>query len=76
MGDSDTEKQVEQAFDQIFEALHAADANKLEGLLADRPGSVHIGSDPAEWWSKSQFVAMVKEALSAGGSQSEPSTTR
>ena len=69
MGDSDTEKQVEQAFDQIFEALHAADANKLEGLLADRPGSVHIGSDPAEWWSKSQFVAMVKEALSAGGSQ-------
>jgi ketosteroid isomerase-like protein len=69
MGDSDTEKQVEQAFDQIFEAIHAADANKLEGLLANRPGSAPIGSDPAESWSKSQFVAMVKEALSAGGSQ-------
>ena len=69
MGDSDTEKQVEQAFDQIFEALHATDAEKLDALLADRPGSIHIGSDPSESWTKSQFLAMIKEAMSAGGSQ-------
>ena len=69
MGNSDTEKQVQQAFDQIFEALHATDAERLEALLADRPGSIHIGSDPGEWWTKSEFVDMIKEALSAGGSQ-------
>ena len=37
MCDSDTEKQVEQAFDQIFEALHATDAEKLDALLAIGP---------------------------------------
>jgi hypothetical protein len=69
MGDSDTENEVEQAFDQIFDALHAADAEKLDALLADRPGSIHIGSDPGETWTKSQFLAAIKEALSAGGDQ-------
>jgi ketosteroid isomerase-like protein len=69
MGDSETEKEVEQAFDQIIEALHAADPEKLDALLADRPGSIHIGSDPGESWTKSQFLAMIKGAMSAGGSQ-------
>ena len=69
MGDSDTEKQVEQAFDEIFEALHATDAEKLDALLADRPGSIHIGSDPGESWTKSQFLDMIREAMSAGGGQ-------
>jgi ketosteroid isomerase-like protein len=69
MGDPDTEKEVEQTFDQILEALHAADAGKLDALLADRPGSIHIGSDPAEAWTKSQLLGMIKEAMSAGGSQ-------
>ena len=69
MGDSDTEKQVEQAFEQIVDALHATDAEKLAAALADRPGSLHIGSDPGESWTKSQFVDMIREAMSAGGSQ-------
>ena len=37
MDHADTEKQVQQAFDQIFEALHATDAERLEALLADGP---------------------------------------
>ena len=55
MSDSDTENQVEQAFEQIFDALHVADAEKLAEVLSDRPGSIHIGSDASEWWTKSQF---------------------
>ena len=55
MGDSETEKEVEQAFDQIIEALHAGDPEKLDALLADRPGSIHIGSDPGESWTNPNF---------------------
>ncbi len=69
MGDSDTAKQVEQAFEEIFDALHVTDAEKLAAVLADRPGSIHIGSDPGEWWTKSQFLDMIREAMSAGGGQ-------
>jgi ketosteroid isomerase-like protein len=69
MGDSDTEKQVEQAFEQIFDALHVTDAEKLAEVLSDRPGSLHIGSDPGESWTKSQFLDMIREAMSAGGGQ-------
>jgi ketosteroid isomerase-like protein len=69
MGESETEKQVEQAFEEIFDALHVADAEKLAAVLADRPGSIHIGSDAAESWTKSQFLDMVREAMSAGGGQ-------
>jgi ketosteroid isomerase-like protein len=69
MGDSDTENQVEQAFEQIFDALHVTDAEKLAEVLADRPGSIHIGSDPGESWTKSQFLDMIREAMSVGGGQ-------
>jgi ketosteroid isomerase-like protein len=69
VSDSDTEKQVEQAFEEIFDALHVTDAEKLAAVLADRPGSIHIGSDPAESWTKSQFLDMIREAMSAGGGE-------
>jgi ketosteroid isomerase-like protein len=69
MGDSDTEKQVEQAFEQIFDALHLTDAEKLAEVLSDRPGSIHIGSDPGESWTKSQFLDMIREAMSVGAGQ-------
>ena len=76
MGDSDTEKQVEQAFEQIFDALHVTDAEKLAEVLSDRPGSLHIGSDPGESWTKSQFLDMIREAMSAGGGQIRSSTMK
>lgn len=68
MTDSDDEKDIRAAIDRMTEALQAADAETLNSLLSDRPGSAHIGTDPAEWWTKEELVADVKSAMSVGGS--------
>lgn len=68
MTDSDVEKEIRAVIDRMTDALHAADAEKLDSLLSDRPGSAYIGTDPAEWWTKEELVADVKAAMSVGGS--------
>jgi ketosteroid isomerase-like protein len=68
MTDSDAEKEIRAVIDRMTEALLAADAEKLDSLLSDRPGSAHIGTDPAEWWTKEELVADIKAAMSVGGS--------
>lgn len=68
MTDSDDEKEIRAVIDSVTGALNAADAEKLDSLLSDRPGSAYIGSDPAEWWTKEEMVADIKAATSVGGS--------
>ncbi|MGA7834090.1 MAG: nuclear transport factor 2 family protein [Acidimicrobiales bacterium] len=68
MTDSDDEKAIRAVIDRMTEALQAADAEKLNSLLSDRPGSAFIGTDPAEWWSREELVADIKAAMAAGGS--------
>jgi ketosteroid isomerase-like protein len=68
MADS-AEKEIRDAVDQMSEALHAGDAAQLDSLLSDRSGTICIGTDPGEWWTKQQLVASIKEAMSVGDSQ-------
>ncbi len=69
MADSDAEKEVRALIDGMTEALHAGDGEKLNSLLSDRPGSIHIGTDADEWWTKQELVAGIREAMSVGESQ-------
>jgi ketosteroid isomerase-like protein len=66
---ADVEKEIQLVIERIVEALNTADAETLRSLLADRADSMHIGSDPKEWWTSGQLVDGVKEAMEAGGSQ-------
>jgi ketosteroid isomerase-like protein len=68
MTDSDDEKEIRAVVDRMTAALQAADAEEMNSLLSDRPGSKHIGTDPAEWWTKKELVADIKAATSVGGS--------
>ena len=69
MAEVEVEKEVRMVLDRIVDALNSADAVALASLLADLPGSMHIGSDPYEWWSKDQLVHGIEEAMAAGGTQ-------
>lgn len=65
---SDAETEVRAAVDSLTEALQQRDAQKLESLLSNRPGSMNIGSDPDEWWTKAELVAGIRQAMQAGAS--------
>ena len=69
MADPDVEKEVQLVTERIVEALNSSDAEALAPLLSDRVGSVHIGSDPQEWWTKQQLVDGIRTAMEAGGDQ-------
>ena len=69
MADPEVEKEVHLVTERIVEALNSGDAQALAPLLSDRVGSVHIGSDPQEWWTKQQLVDGIREAMEAGGDQ-------
>ena len=69
MSDTAAEQDIQAVIEAINEALRTADAQRLDSLLSDRPGCVHIGSDPSEWFSKDQLLAGVNEAMSAGDDQ-------
>jgi len=67
MADADVEKEVRLVVEGIVDALNAADATALAALLADRPGCMHIGSDPNEWWTKQELVDGIRQAMGSGG---------
>lgn len=69
MADPDVEKEVQLVTERIVEALNGGDAEALATLLSDRAGSMHIGSDPQEWWTKQQLLDGIREAMEAGGDQ-------
>lgn len=64
MSNHDAEQEVREVIDAMTEAMNSNDADKLEKLLADRPGSAYIGSDPDESWSKDEIVSEIREASS------------
>lgn len=68
MADSN-EKEIRAVIEQTIEALNEGDASKLDSLLSDRPGAIHIGTDPGEEWTKQKLLTSIKEAMSVGGSQ-------
>lgn len=69
MADSNASSEVQATIEEMTAALNDSDADTLESLLSDRAGSIHIGSDPDEWWTKDELVAGIREAMSVGGSQ-------
>ncbi len=68
MADSDASSEVQATIEEMTAALNAGDADRLESLLSNRAGCIHIGSDPDEWWTKDELVTGIREAMSVGGS--------
>ena len=69
MSDTAAEQDIRAVVEAINEALRTADAQRLDSLLSDRHGCMHIGSDPSEWFSKDQLLAGINEAMSVGDDQ-------
>lgn len=69
MANIDAEQAVRAVIEGVTEALRTGDAERLDSLLSDRPGSTHIGTDPGEWFSKAQLLAGINEAMSVGNDQ-------
>jgi uncharacterized protein (TIGR02246 family) len=69
MVDLDAEREIRAVIVDVNEALASADAERLDSLLSDRPGCVHIGSDTKEWFSKAQLLAGIQQAMSVGSDQ-------
>ena len=68
MTDSDDEKEIRAVIDRMIGACNGGDTEKLDSLLSDRSGSAHVGTDPADWWTKEEMVADIKAAMTVGGS--------
>jgi ketosteroid isomerase-like protein len=68
MTQTDDERAVRAVTDEITDALHGADAEKLDSLLSDLAGCTHIGTDPGEWWSKAKFLEEIGQAMGVGES--------
>ena len=68
MADS-AEQEIGAVIKKMMDALNEGDATKLDALLSDRPGAIHIGTDPSERWTKQQLLANIKEAMSVGGNE-------
>jgi len=63
------EKEIRSVIEETTDALNEGDATKLDLLLSDRSGAIHIGTDPGERWTKQQLLSNIKEAISVGGNQ-------
>ena len=57
-----TDSEIRTAIEQMVDALNAGDRTRLRALLAERPDSLHIGSDPNEWMTADEMV----ESLGGG----------
>jgi len=62
------EKEIRAVIDEMTGALNEGDATKLDSLLSDRPGAIHLGTDPRERWTKQQLLTSITQAMSVGGS--------
>ena len=62
MGRTEAEE-VRAVIGELIEAQNAGDAGRLRHLLSERPDAVHIGTDPAEWWTSKEIL----DAVGAGG---------
>jgi len=54
---------VRAAMAEMIDALNVGDAGRLSALLSQRPGAVHIGTDPDEWQTSKELL----EEVAAGG---------
>ena len=54
--------ELEAVVGRLFAAIDARDLPTVLNLLADEPGIVHIGTDPAEYWSSYREIARIFEA--------------
>lgn len=67
--------ELRQMMERFYAAMAASDTDWFTGALSPSPGTVAIGSDPAEWW---EGGAAVREACAAqleagmGGAVLEP----
>jgi ketosteroid isomerase-like protein len=69
MDETAAEQDIRGVIEGVIEALRSADARRLDSLLSDRPGCLHIGSDPIEWYSKAQILGGINESMSVGNDQ-------
>jgi ketosteroid isomerase-like protein len=50
---------VRAAIDEMIDALNTGDAGRLSAQLSQRPGAVHIGTDPDEWLTSKELLEEV-----------------
>jgi hypothetical protein len=56
MAEVTAEAQVRTTLEQMVAALNAGDRRQLGDCLSRRDVAVHIGTDPAEWWTSKDVV--------------------
>ena len=56
MAATSTDVAVRSAVEEFLDAINTGDAERLRSCLSSDPGSVHIGTDPEEWWSTDELV--------------------
>jgi hypothetical protein len=57
---------VRDALDELLGAMNAGDKDRLRRRLSADPGAVHIGTDPAEWWSSDEVVSSLGNVPETG----------
>lgn len=51
--------EIRAAWDEVVAAQNAGDAARLGRVLSERADAVHIGTDPGEWWTSADVVAVM-----------------
>ena len=57
---------VRDALVELLAAMNAGDQDGLRRRLSVDPGAVHIGTDPAEWWSSEEVVSSLGNVPEVG----------
>jgi hypothetical protein len=66
MATTTVEAAVRDALDELLAAMNAGDGDALRRRLSVDRGSVHIGTDPAEWWSSEEVVSTLGNVTDVG----------
>jgi len=66
MATTTVEAAVRSAADELLAAMNAGDREALRRRLSRDPGAVHIGTDPAEWWSSEEVVSNLGGVTESG----------
>jgi ketosteroid isomerase-like protein len=55
------------ALDELTAAQNAGDADRMRAVLSPRADTIHIGTDPEEWLTSSQWAELVEQGVEPSG---------
>jgi SnoaL-like domain len=76
MATTTVEAAVRNTAEELLTGMNSGDRERVRRCLSTEPGSVHIGTDPEEWWSSDEVVASLGNAVEGVQSTIEEMTVQ